>query len=504
MTRRFTLVTLCLASTIAFLIGLIVAGSMTPSQAQSSSVTSASRARREPVIARVDEATPATFADIAARLNPAVVNIDSASREGDAGERRRPSYRHRMPGIDPFEGPLDPSDRPKRGAGSGFLIDPSGLILTNNHVIEDAERITVKLSDGRSIRADVVGADAPTDIAVLKIEAGSPLPVAPLGNSDRLRVGEWVCAIGNPLAYEHTVTVGVVSYIGRKLFDQSLDNYIQTDAAINFGNSGGPLINARGEVIGIASAISWRASNIGFAVPINQATIILPQLTTRGRVSRGYIGVTLTDLDPDLRQSLKIRSTHGALVLEVTPASPGERAGLKPYDLIVAVDGLEVDTNDRLIREISARPPGSTARLRLLRDGREQTILVKLAERPKPREEVRPAPASDRPSPSKQGQAGPSLGLTVTELTSDASRRFGLPRGLDGVVVSRVEPMTSAYDASIERGFVILEINRQPVSSVGDYRRIVSGMHPGDVLALYVYEPRAGRRSLRTVHLDTP
>ena len=233
-------------------------------------------------------------------------------------------------------------------------------------MIERAERIMVKLSDGRSMRARVIGSDPDTDIALIKVDSPRPLVHAQLGDSDTLRVGEWVLAIGNPLAYEHTVTVGVVSFIGRKLFDSSLDRYIQTDAAINFGNSGGPLINARGEVIGINSAISSRAANIGFAVPINQASAILPQLRESGRVSRGYIGVALRDVDPDLQRSLKLKSSDGALVQDVTAGSPGARAGIRTYDLIVAVDGAAVDGNDQLIQLIASRQPGTTATLQIV------------------------------------------------------------------------------------------------------------------------------------------
>ena len=188
----------------------------------------------------------------------------------------------------------------------------------------------MKLADGRSLRADVIGSDPDTDIALIKVAGPGPFPHAMLGDSSKLRVGEWVCAIGNPLAYEHTVTVGVVSFLGRKLFDPSLDNYIQTDAAISFGNSGGPLINSRGQVIGINSAVSRQASNIGFAVPINQARGVIPQLKKLGRVERGYIGVTLRDVDPDLQSSLKLSRADGALVQDVTPGSPGARVGLRP------------------------------------------------------------------------------------------------------------------------------------------------------------------------------
>ncbi len=247
------------------------------------------------------------FADVAERINAAVVNIDATSKATEAREPQR--YFRR--GEGPMEGP-GPRDleTPRQGSGSGFLIDRDGYILTNHHVIDGAERITVTLADGRAFRAEVVGSDPAIDVALLRIAGGRDLPEAPLGNSDELRVGEWVCAIGNPLGYVHSVTVGVVSFIGRKLFDPSLDDYIQTDAAINFGNSGGPLINARGEVVGINSAISSRASNIGFAVPINQAVAILPQLKRAGRVSRGFIGVLLTDVTPALQRSLSLGTSR--------------------------------------------------------------------------------------------------------------------------------------------------------------------------------------------------
>ena len=263
------------------------------------------------------------FADVAESLNPAVVNIEATTRGGN--RRRRPA--EPSPFDDTTPAPPGPGIvRPQ--SGSGFVIESDGQILTNYHVIQNAERIMVKFSDGRSLQARVLGIDPDTDIALIKVD-GRNLPVAQMGDSETLRVGEWVCAIGNPLAYEHTVTVGVVSYLGRKLFDTSLDNYIQTDAAINFGNSGGPLINGRGEVVGINSAISQRASNIGFAVPINEARSILPQLKAEGRVARGFLGVTLSDVDPELQRSLRLGSTHGALVQDVSAGSPGQRAGLR-------------------------------------------------------------------------------------------------------------------------------------------------------------------------------
>jgi len=287
-----------------------------------------------------------------------------------------------------------------------------------------------------------------------------------------------------------------VSFIGRKLFDSSLDRYIQTDAAINFGNSGGPLINTRGEVIGINAAISSRASNIGFAVPINQATAILPQLREKGRVSRGYIGVGLRDVDPDVQRSLGLTSSTGALVQDVTVGSPGARAGLRPYDVIVAVDGRPVLRNDELIQSVAARQPGTMATLQVVRDGRALNVPVKLAERPL-RERQPPEELSQAPS-----QPGPALGLSVREIDPEFAQRYNLPRGLEGVIVSRVDPMSPAFDADIERGHVLLEINRQPVRSIEDYRRLTGQARSGEVLALYVLKPEILRRELHTVKID--
>jgi serine protease Do len=385
-------------------------------------------------------------------------------------------------------------------SGSGFVIESNGVILTNYHVIQNAERIMVKFSSGRSLPAQVLGIDPDTDIALVKVDA-TKLAVAPLGNSDSLRVGEWVCAIGNPLAYEHTVTVGVVSYLGRKLFDSSLDNYIQTDAAINFGNSGGPLINGRGEVVGINSAISQRASNIGFAVPINEATLILLQLKTRGRVTRGYMGVGLTDVDPDLQRSLKLGSMRGAIVQDVTVGSPGERGGLRPYDLIMAIDGKPVANNDEIIREVARRGPGTIAHVQVLRDGREHLLAVRLGERPS-----RQAVIADgsHPAVAPFGNARLPLGLGVRDLDRDAAKRLHLPDSVTGVIVVRVDPLSAAWDAGIQRDYVVMEINRRPVTSAESYNRLTRAAHPGDVLAVYVYMPGVDARAIRAVRVDAP
>ena len=506
--RQFAWITAALTGIIGMLIGIIVS---TP-RPQGDNGSAPIRAERKIAPASTDAAaaetlkpapaiTPSSvnFADIAARLNPAVVNIDASARSRRARRLLEDGARP-GPSDDPYDlGRQRGADIPRRGTGTGFLIDAEGHILTNHHVIEGAERITVKLADGRSLRADVVGSDPDTDIALIKITTAAPLPHASLGDSDAVRVGEWVCAIGNPLAYEHTVTVGVISFLGRKLFDAGLDNYIQTDAAISFGNSGGPLINSRGQVIGINSAISRQASNIGFAVPINQARGVLPQLKKLGRVERGYIGVTLRDVDPDLQSSLKLSRSDGALVQDVTAGSPGARVGLRPYDVIVSVDGDPVRTYDSLIREIASRAPGSTARLEYVRDGRAREVSVKLAERP---QSVRDRATT--PAERSTRRIGPNeLGLTLVEIDASNSHRFDVPTGMTGLLVQRVEPLSVAYDGGIQRGEIILEVNRQAVNSIAGFRNVVGATQPGDVLALYIYDPELDQRTIRTVHTET-
>jgi len=506
MSRRFTFITLALVAVVAFLVGAIVAGGV-----GRSAITAGARpvAAPRPVAARASNpiggASLVNFADVVERINPAVVNIDTTTRGSD--RRRRSRGAVPVPGVpDPFDSPFDfgtPREResPRRGAGSGFIIDADGSILTNNHVVDKAERITVKLSDGRSLRARLIGADPDTDIALIKVDGQNGLPVAPLGDSASLRMGEWVCAIGNPLGYEHTVTVGVVSFLGRKLFDMSLDNYIQTDAAINFGNSGGPLINSRGEVIGINAAISSRASSIGFAVPINGASAVLPQLRARGRVSRGYMGVGLRDVDADLERSLKLTVDHGALVQDITAGSPADRAGLRPYDVITSLDDRAITNDDQLIREISARAPGSSAKLRLVRDGKDQTLTVKLAERPL-RDRGDKADSSPAPAERPKGDGDALLGLTVREIDRQTADRLELPKQVQGVLITRVEPMSSSFDGGIERGTVLLEINRQRIETTGDYRRVAKTARPGDVLTLYIYAPDLDQRQLKTIRVE--
>ena len=500
MSRRFTLLSLALSSMVAFLVGVIFAGEVAPARVVSSAPGPVPpRAARASLPGATGAPMLVNFADVAERINSAVVNIDSTSKGADARDPR--SFFRDGPGEAP--GPRD-LDTPRQGSGSGFLIDREGFILTNHHLVESAERITVTLADGRAFRGEVIGTDPAIDVALLKIAGSRDLPEAPLGDSDELRVGEWVCAIGNPLGYVHSVTVGVVSFIGRKLFDASLDDYIQTDAAINFGNSGGPLINSRGEVIGINSAISSRASNIGFAVPINQAAGILAQLKAHGRVSRGYMGVFLTDVTPALQRSLGLQSARGALVQDVTTGSPAERAGLHVYDVILNVEGHDIATNQELIRNISARQPGTVARLGVIRDARRFTLPVRLAERPARADGEKQDGLGGRARPPRVPVQKPELplGLAVRELDRSFGGRLGIPPTVDGVIVARVDPAGTAFSAAVRRGFVITEINRTPIRSVADYQRILASARPGDVLALYCFDPSLGQRALVTVTVE--
>jgi serine protease Do len=508
MSRRFTYVTLTLTAVVAFLVGAIFAGGIHRSALVAGPDTKNAVSRSAP---RRPERVPEpalSFADVVDRINPAVVSVDASSR-ARTGHRRHSSDDDDPDLFDPFDLGLgrrdvdrgDRTDPTRRGAGTGFIIDADGSILTNHHVIDGADRITVKLSDGRSLKARVIGSDRDTDIALIKIDGQSNLPIAPLGDSSSLRMGEWVCAIGNPLGYEHSVTVGVVSFLGRKLFDASLDDYIQTDAAINFGNSGGPLVNARGEVVGINAAISSHASGIGFAVPINGATVILDQLRSRGRVSRGYIGITLRDVDADLLASLKLPVSRGALIQDVNPDSPGDRAGLHPYDTITALDDRPMVSDDQLIHEIASRAPGSSVHVTFIRDGHQASVTVQLAERPgRQKERSRtgaPAPA-DRNKPVFEEP----LGFVVRDLDRKTADRFEIPKAIHGVLVTKVEPMSASFDAGVERGVVLLEINRQAVESAADYRRLARAAHAGDVLALYIYLPDIDQRRLVTVRVE--
>lgn len=486
-----------LSAVVSFLLGLVAAGTRPPASGVTHALPPPAFEHRELSIvadarAGSRETTPGAPVDFAAvveQLNEAVVNVDTASR-GLAGQ---PRFSRRYSSND--------SDAPREGSGSGFIIDTDGFILTNHHVIAGADRITVTLNDGRAFRADLVGGDPSLDVALLRIEADGPLPAAPLGDSDQLRVGEWVCAIGNPLGvYVHSVTVGVVSYLGRKLFDQTLDNFIQTDAAISVGNSGGPLINTRGEVVGITTAISSQAVNIGFAIPITQVVDILPQLRQDGRVTRGSMGVGLTTVTATLADALGLRAATGALVQDVGADTPAARAGLRTYDVITDIDGRPVTSDEDVIRYVAGRTPGTSVTLRVWRDSAAHDIAVRLVPRAVATRSARPSARMADTRGLDSGWA--PLGLRVRELDAETVARLRLPRDLTGVLVSDVDSAGPARLADLRINQVIMEINRRPISSVRDYEAVVADLAPGSSVALLVFDRSTGQTTICTLVAD--
>jgi serine protease Do len=409
------------------------------------------------------------FVPLVKKLNPVVVNI-SAIQISEEGQGRATPFGE----SDPFNEFWrrffgNPGGRSRQESlGSGFIVASDGYILTNDHVIEDAEKIVVKLSnDDREYPAKVIGKDTKIDIALIKISAQN-LPVAPLGDSDRLQVGEWVLAIGNPFGLDSTVTSGIVSAKERHIGQGPYDSFIQTDAKINPGNSGGPLINMQGEIVGINTAIfseSGGSVGIGFAVPINMAKDILPQLKNKGKVTRGWMGVAVQRVTPDIAESMGWEKTRGALVSEVARNGPGERAGIKVGDLIVEYDGNETkDANDLPIL-VARTAPGKRVEVKVLRDKRELTIPVTLGE------------LKEETVASSVKEKG-ALGLTVQTLTPEVAESLGVKR-TGGVVITSVELGSVADDAGLQEADIIIEVNRKPIHDLPDYNKAIAAGQTG-------------------------
>ncbi|MBI3450842.1 MAG: Do family serine endopeptidase [Acidobacteria bacterium] len=449
-----------------------------------------------------------SFADIAEKANPAVVNITATEivRSGD---------KKKFEGHAPFEFFFpNPDGRPKGDqdegdperqdhGGSGFVISDDGYILTNYHVIEDADRVNIRLlSDNHDYVAKVVGADPDTDLAIVKIDSDHKLPTIPLGDSDRMRVGDWVLAIGNPLAYEHTVTVGVVSAKGRKLYamnrDTSLDNFIQTDAAINRGNSGGPLLNARGEAIGINAAITVSAQGISFAIPINMAKDIMSQLMSKGKVERGFLGVEIRDIDRDLdaekREYFRLTGKKGAFVELVRPGLPADRAGLRRGDAITTVDGKPLGSSDDLIRMISAKAPGQKVSLGIVRDGKEQTLNAELMDRSTGAVNARLDSEGSPEAPEAPVKTlDKNLGLVLHEISPEIRREYRMGPEIEGLVIVHVTTTSQAWEKGLREGDVITEVNRKSVTDMDSFRAATKEMKTGSLVNLYVVGQGASR-----------
>jgi len=428
---------------------------------------------------------PASLADVAALVNPAVVHVDvieTARADVHSGVDGAPSV-----------------EVPRRGEGSGFIVDPDGYILTNHHLVPGLGRIRVRLADKRELHAQRIGSDPSTDLALIKVDA-TGLPTVKLGDSDRLRVGDWVCAVGNPLEFDHTVTVGVVSSLGRKIWNQSFDAYIQTDAAINPGNSGGPLVNLRGEAVGINAAVSSEAQGIGFAVPINVARAVLGQLRETGRVQRGYLGIQLHELDPDLARMIGLREANGALVMDVVEGGAAAAAGLRRWDVITRVAGRPVENGDALVRTISALKPGSDVELGVVREGRPLRVVARLEERKN--DEAEPDDEDETIAPAAVStKVGDALGLTVANLAARAKAELQVPRDRVGVVIQAVVGADPGTDL-LDEGDIVVEVNRQPTPDLASYRRVVAALPAGSPAWLYVFRPRPRGSFLTRVEVE--
>jgi serine protease Do len=424
---------------------------------------------------------PVSFADLAEGVKDSVVNIsttqvikenpmqpfmgkDSPFREffGDDFYKR-------------FFGDNPQNQMKTHALGSGFIIDQDGDILTNNHVVEKADEIKIKTTDGKEYDAKVVGRDPKTDIALIKISAdGKALKAAKLGDSEAIRVGDWVMAVGNPFGLGNTVTAGIISAKGRIIGAGPYDDFLQTDAAINPGNSGGPLFNMNGEVVGINTAIVAQGQGIGFATPVNMAKEILAQLKT-GKVIRGWLGIMIQDITPELAESFGITETNGVIVGDVVPDSPAEKAGLKRGDIVKSLNGKAVDNAHSLSRAVAAMGPDSTANLEIIRDGKTKEIKVTIGTMP---EEV---------AEQKHGSKGETAwGITVQNLTPELAQKFGLDDNETGVVITELQPGSAAAEARLTAGDVIKEVNRQKIQNVRDYRQAVQKMKKGETLLLLV------------------
>jgi len=399
---------------------------------------------------------PNSFAQLAEKLGPTVVNVKvtkvdkvtlSAPRipEGPFGDFFERFFKN-MPQF--------PENHRSLGAGSGVIISGDGYILTNNHVVDGAKEVTVTLADKQEYKAKVVGLDPKTDLAVLKIDAEKPLPSAQLGDSEKLKVGEWVVAIGNPFGLSRTVTSGIVSAKERVIGAGPYDDFIQTDASINPGNSGGPLFNMTGEVVGINTAIIPQGQGIGFAIPVNTAKPLIPQLVSKGKVTRGFLGVNIQSITPDLAKGLNLDETKGALVGDVVSGTPAEKAGIKRGDVIVEFNGKSVEDSHDLPAMVAVTPVGKKVPLTVVRDGKKREIEVKIAQ-------LESEGAENETSNPTQGE----WGLTLENITPEIAQHFHL-KTLHGVVVSDVEPGGPAHEAGIHRGDLILEINQKPVNTV--------------------------------------
>ena len=452
---------------------------------------------------------PDSFADLAEKLLPAVVNISTTQKVAGRSEDF-PQFD--FPPGSPFREFFDQFQRKRREApqrrgtslGSGFLIDKTGYIVTNNHVIEGADQITVVLQDERKFEAELIGRDPKTDLALLKIKNSDDLPYVPFGDSEGARVGDWVLAIGNPLGLGGTVTAGIISARGRDIRSGPYDDYIQTDAPINRGNSGGPLFNLKGEVIGINTAIlspSGGSIGIGFSIPAQLAVGVIDQLRKYGSTRRGWLGVQIQAVTDEIAESLGLKETSGALVAGVVKKSPAEAAGFKTGDVIVSFDGRKVPESRKLPRMVAETDVGKSVGVVVWRNGKEVKLSVKLGELEKV-DQASLTTSGSPPATDKGGREFDQLGLALAPVSKELAERFDLEEDVAGLVVTSVDSESNASEKGLQPGDVIVEINQEKVTSIGDVtKQVEKANEAGRRSVLLLVKFRQGEDPLRFVPL---
>jgi len=436
-----------------------------------------------------------SLSELVKTLQPSVVNISTTN----VVKKRQAPFN--SPFESPFGGgPDDPfedffkkffeggpqQEFRQQGLGSGFIISKDGFIVTNNHVIEKANDIEIILESGKKYQAQIIGKDPKTDLALLKIEPEEDLPAISFGRSDVLDIGDWVIAIGNPFGLGHTVTAGIVSAKGRSLGLGSYDDFIQTDAAINPGNSGGPLFNLDGEVVGVNTAIFARAQGIGFAIPAAIAVNIIDQLRSNGKVVRGWLGVLVQQITPEIAQSLGLQDTKGALVADITPDGPAEKAGIKRRDVIIGFDDTEINEMSQLPKSVAATPPGTKSEIILLREGKKKKIRVLLGQLP----EI----IAKKPKIEEKKDVENDLGLAVQEINPIIQKRLNL-QDSQGVIIVNVRRASPAWNAGLRKADIIVEINKKEIKDIEEYKNIINKIKQDESLLFLV------RRNQNTIYV---
>ncbi len=441
-----------------------------------------------------------SYADVVEKTAPAVVQIFSERKSTSQPEQFPFGGNEFFERFLPRQAPQQQRPQVERGTGSGVIVSADGSVLTNHHVIDDANKITVRMQDGKTFEAKVVGSDPPSDLAVLKIEAAN-LPFLTLGNSDSVRVGDIVLAIGNPLGIGQSVTAGIISAKGRRtgLSDGSFEDFLQTDAPINRGNSGGALVNLAGELIGINSQIlssgqGGGSIGIGFSIPSNMAKSVMDQLIQNGRVRRGMLGVNIQNITEDVAKSLELKDTKGVLVSNVRAGGSADKAGIKRGDIITAINGEKVEDGNVLRNKVAGTLPGTDIKLTVFRDGQEQEFVAKLDEFNT--EDAKKENEQDENNPANPTKPSGKLGLDLKPLTPDEAKRLQLPDGTSGLLVTDADPSGAAAEEGIMRGDVILEVNRQPVTTLDEMQSALDKSGDRPILLLVA---RRGQVSYLTV-----